>query len=82
MTYDEDQLWRSVWVWNAFWHTLYFIILIAICIIWRPTENNSRYAYSEMPQEDVPLSNLQEQETTSTAETSVGLEDSPQAKLA
>jgi hypothetical protein len=61
VSYDQDQLWRSIWVWNAFWHTLYFIILIAIVILWRPTENNSRYAYSEMPQEeDVQLTNLSE----------------------
>jgi hypothetical protein len=58
-TYDQDQLWQSAWVWNGFWHALYFIILVAIVILWRPTQNNSRYAYSEMPtEEEIALSEL------------------------
>jgi hypothetical protein len=85
MTYDPDQLW-SVWVWNAFWHTLYFVILIAIAILWRPTENNSRYAYSEMPTEDdVPLTNVGSAETTASVATigedEEGKELGGQAKL-
>jgi hypothetical protein len=38
-------------MWTAFWHVLYFVILLAMAILWRPTTNNTRYAYSEMPQD-------------------------------
>jgi len=82
MTYDQDKLWRSVWVWNAFWHTLYFIILIAIIILWRPTENNSRYAYSEMPQEEeIALSTLSSHILEETKEDEENHELGVQAKL-
>jgi len=46
---DVDDMWESVWIWTAFWHLLYLAILIAIAILWRPTVNNTRYAYAEMP---------------------------------
>jgi hypothetical protein len=47
---NPDQTWQSLWVWTAFWHVLYFVILVAIVILWRPTSNNTRYAYSEVPE--------------------------------
>jgi hypothetical protein len=50
ITTNPDEIWRSLWVWSAFWHVLYFAILVAIVILWRPTSNNTRYAYSEVPE--------------------------------
>jgi len=41
----------TTWVWTAFWHVLYLVVLLAIAVLWRPTTNNTRYAYSEMPQD-------------------------------
>jgi len=42
---------KLTWVWTAFWNALYFVILVAMAIIWRPTSNNTRYAYTEMSPE-------------------------------
>jgi len=47
VTGSEDSMWSSWWEFQAFWHILYFVILGAIAIIWRPTTNNTRYAYVE-----------------------------------
>jgi len=48
---DVDNLWKVQWIWSAFWHILYLMILLAVAILWRPTNNNTRYAYSEMAPE-------------------------------
>jgi len=45
---DSDAIWKENWMWTAFWHVLYYFILFAIAVIWRPTSNNTRYAYTEM----------------------------------
>jgi len=45
---DTDKSWKVQWLWNAFWHLLYVLILSFIVVIWRPTSNNTRYAYTEM----------------------------------
>eukprot|EP01116_Phalansterium_solitarium_P023148 TRINITY_DN7966_c0_g1_i3.p1 TRINITY_DN7966_c0_g1~~TRINITY_DN7966_c0_g1_i3.p1 ORF type:complete len:553 (+),score=128.31 TRINITY_DN7966_c0_g1_i3:164-1822(+) len=45
---DPDESWKSQFIWNCFWHLLYFFILVAIAVLWRPTENNTRYAYADL----------------------------------
>jgi len=44
---NQDEQWRTWWVWTAFWHGLYFIVLMVIAILWRPSSNNLRNAYSD-----------------------------------
>lgn len=46
-------MWSTWWIFQAFWHLLYFSILLAIAILWRPTTNNIRYAYKES--EDIEM---------------------------
>lgn len=38
--------WREVWLRDCFWHVLFAFILLVIMIIWRPSSNRSRFAYS------------------------------------
>jgi hypothetical protein len=38
--------WQGVWLRDCFWHFLFCFILIVIMIIWRPSANNNRFAYS------------------------------------
>ncbi|KAK3591544.1 hypothetical protein CHS0354_041589 [Potamilus streckersoni] len=40
--------WKELWLDDAVWHLLFSIILIIIMILWRPTANNQRYAYSPL----------------------------------
>jgi hypothetical protein len=47
ITSSEDAMWDTWWIFQAFWHVLYFFILLAIAVLWRPTTNNTRYAYRE-----------------------------------
>merc|ERR1712137_979891 len=44
LTHEEDAMWSSWWTFQAFWQGLYFVLLVAMAIIWRPTENNMRFA--------------------------------------
>ncbi|XP_065323383.1 transmembrane protein 87A-like isoform X2 [Gordionus sp. m RMFG-2023] len=40
--------WRQIWLDEAFWHLLFSLILFAIIILWRPSANNQRYAFSPL----------------------------------
>ncbi|GBP41407.1 Transmembrane protein 87A [Eumeta japonica] len=40
--------WREVWVDEAYWHILFACILIVVMILWRPTNNNQRYAFTPL----------------------------------
>ncbi|XP_046550853.1 transmembrane protein 87A-like [Haliotis rubra] len=40
--------WRELWVDEAFWHLLFSVLLLIIMILWRPTANNQRYAFSPL----------------------------------
>uniref|UniRef100_A0A7S2AS73 GOST seven transmembrane domain-containing protein n=1 Tax=Octactis speculum TaxID=3111310 RepID=A0A7S2AS73_9STRA len=41
-----EEHWTSQWCINAVWEVLYLLILMAICILWMPSSNSQRYAYS------------------------------------
>jgi len=56
-TATRDVNWASEWTYTGYWHTLYFIILLVIVIIWRPTKNNARYALEELPS-DEPMTQI------------------------
>ncbi|KYQ92055.1 hypothetical protein DLAC_06892 [Tieghemostelium lacteum] len=43
-----DTIATATWVFEIVWDYTYFSILLAICKIWRPSENNQKYAYSEI----------------------------------
>ncbi|XP_031573117.1 transmembrane protein 87A-like [Actinia tenebrosa] len=38
--------WSELWLDEAFWHFLFSIILLVIMVLWRPTANNQRYAFT------------------------------------
>ena len=40
--------WRDLWVDEAFWHLLFSVILTVIMILWRPSQNNQRYAFTPL----------------------------------
>ncbi|GFR99531.1 transmembrane protein 87A [Elysia marginata] len=40
--------WKELWMDEAFWHFLFSVILFIIMILWRPTINNQRYAFSPL----------------------------------
>ncbi|KAL9421849.1 hypothetical protein AB3S75_034175 [Citrus x aurantiifolia] len=55
-----SELWRRAWIIPAFWTLLAYIILVVICILWAPSHNPTRYAYSEetgddLEEEGIPL---------------------------
>ncbi|XP_074650900.1 transmembrane protein 87A-like [Tubulanus polymorphus] len=40
--------WKELWVDDAYWHLLFSVILFVIMVLWRPTNNNQRYAFSPL----------------------------------
>ncbi|XP_059641160.1 uncharacterized protein LOC132283252 [Cornus florida] len=41
-----SELWRIAWIIPAFWCLLAFSLLVVICVLWAPSRNPTRYAYS------------------------------------
>lgn len=37
--------WNELWLDEAYWHLLFSVILLVIMFLWRPTNNNQRYAF-------------------------------------
>lgn len=46
------ELWRRAWAIPAFWTLLAYALLIVICILWAPSQNPTRYSYSEETGDD------------------------------
>ena len=43
-----DGRWASLWIFDAFWHVLYYCLLLATCVLWKPSASNHlQYAYME-----------------------------------
>ncbi|XP_018329402.1 transmembrane protein 87A-like [Agrilus planipennis] len=38
-------IWKDLWLEDAYWHILFSAVLLVIMILWRPTNNNQRYAF-------------------------------------
>lgn len=38
-------VWKDMWLDDAYWHILFSALLLVIMILWRPTNNNQRYAF-------------------------------------
>ncbi|KAH7445208.1 hypothetical protein KP509_02G112600 [Ceratopteris richardii] len=39
--------WQHAWIISSFWNILTFALLCVICVLWAPSQNSTRYAYSE-----------------------------------
>ncbi|XP_023370025.1 transmembrane protein 87A [Otolemur garnettii] len=44
--------WRELWVDDAIWRLLFSMILFVIMILWRPSANNQRFAFSPLSEEE------------------------------
>ena len=44
--------WRELWVDEAFWHLLFSILLACIMVLWTPSNNNKRYAFQPLLDND------------------------------
>lgn len=47
-----SELWRRAWIIPAFWILLAYLLLVLICVLWDPSHNPTRYAYSEETGDD------------------------------
>ncbi|XP_008102435.1 transmembrane protein 87A isoform X2 [Anolis carolinensis] len=49
---DCQSDWQEVWVDDAVWRLLFSMILFAIMVLWRPSANNQRFAFSPLSEEE------------------------------
>ena len=54
--------WRDLWVDEAFWHLLFSVILCVIMVLWRPSKNNQRYAFTPLLDREEDYSSDEEEE--------------------
>ncbi|CAD7000058.1 transmembrane protein 87A isoform X2 [Ceratitis capitata] len=47
-TQNCTPIWGNIWLDTAFWHVLFSVLLLVIMILWRPTNNNQRYAFTPL----------------------------------
>ncbi|OAY76437.1 transmembrane protein 87A-like [Ananas comosus] len=47
-----NERWQSAWVVPALWQFISFSLLCVICILWAPSQNSMRFAYSDDGSED------------------------------
>lgn len=51
-TDEHNERWRVAWVIPAVWELISFFLLCTICILWTPSKNSMRFAYSREEGED------------------------------
>lgn len=49
---DCQSDWRELWVDDAIWRLLFSMILFVIMVLWRPSANNQRFAFSPLNEDD------------------------------
>ncbi|KAL5822312.1 hypothetical protein ACOSQ3_020219 [Xanthoceras sorbifolium] len=47
-----NERWQNAWIIPAFWQVLSFSLLCVICALWAPSQNSTRYAYSDDTHEE------------------------------
>ncbi|GMH10046.1 hypothetical protein Nepgr_011887 [Nepenthes gracilis] len=47
-----SELWQIAWIIPVFWALLAYCLLAVICVLWAPSKNPTRYAYSEEAGDD------------------------------
>ncbi|KAH7972296.1 hypothetical protein HPB52_010835 [Rhipicephalus sanguineus] len=52
--------WKELWFDEGYWHFLFSLVLLVIMVLWRPTNNNKRYAFT--PLLDAADDELEEEE--------------------
>lgn len=58
--------WKELWLDDAFWHILFSFIMLVIVILWRPSKNSQRFAFTPLldNEEDADeMDDLEYQET-------------------
>eukprot|EP00762_Andalucia_godoyi_P005894 ANDGO_07009.mRNA.1 hypothetical protein len=59
--------WSVQWMFEAVWFFGYVAVFLTMCVLWRPSENNTRYAFS------LDMSMIDEVDEEELAQVSVGL---------
>lgn len=51
-SYAYGERWQYEWIILAFWNAISFILLCVVCLLWAPSRNATRYAYSDEGPDD------------------------------
>jgi hypothetical protein len=63
----SNKNWRDKWTIDALWELIYFATFVAVAILWAPSSNSQRYAYS------IELSQLDDDEEYNTVSNAAAL---------
>lgn len=79
--------WKEIWLRDCFWHILFAFILCVIMLLWRPSANKNRFAYSlvsneEEEDEEVLLEQLPNKNFDTVKMRQLSRSDVPQAPVA
>jgi len=58
--------WKELWLDEAFWHILFSFILLVIIILWRPSKNSQRFAFTPLLDNEEDADDLDDQEVQET----------------
>jgi len=62
---DCLKAWQELWLDEGFWHMLFSFILLVIIVLWRPSKNSQRFAFTPLldNEEDADDDDVEGQET-------------------
>lgn len=59
--------WNYEWMFDGIWFLAYVVVFLVMCVLWRPSENNTRYAFS------LDMSMIDEVDEEELAQVTVGV---------
>jgi len=51
---DSDKQFRASWLWQGYWELVYCACILFIAWVWRPNEDNKRFAYIDTQEDELP----------------------------
>jgi len=53
-TDDTDEQFRASWLWQGYWELIYCACIFFVAWVWRPNEDNKRFAYIDSEEDQPP----------------------------
>jgi len=47
--------WRGWWIFDGYWDILYLVITAIVAFLWKPNQDNQRYAFSAQLQDETEV---------------------------
>jgi len=54
----QPSSWKHLWIVDQCWELIFFSVLTAVCVLWRPRKNNQRYGAESLSRGDDRILNI------------------------